>query len=970
MLNQKYQQLCLDWLNHTDKVVNLISKFFLSVIHLPNNMLSTKDNSIVFMDEAIFEIDDEARLPGLDDKFANYVNNIFSTLLKNIAKKYDYVSPEGSSFGTPTELWQESFECNGVLETDYSRKIKEKILDKNYFGPLVVCGESSSGKTTSTRLALANENYIYIDMATLTIDQASFLTTLINLSDGSGRTPVIIDNVQASPSNLEWIPGIFSLAEKILQNTSFLPIFLTWPNAFEDVKKMYPKYDAIFVDGNVVTDTLINDNNIKKYEDDIKRNCRGDVLVTKRFIDYTIKNEGKVPNRIELAKDIYLDSFSLETTDNDFLTKDENEALFILSSINQFEIYVEKSFFKEPKLIAAIEKLKSDKHIRYYIDEELHTEYYSVGHRSKAYFIYIYLKEIAKDSSINRNERYISSSYASADAKQITIDYLKEVGFSEQLYFVLQRLDLNKVNKTYSHIWKRFEKIKENFKKQCENDATWGNNMASMVFACCAVAAMKYEPAFSNKLKVIENEICSRWDVSSDNKSLVFVGEEMTAEMADFTDKIHDRMLEDEKNRSVASDMLASKIDYSLFHHSWLLGLLLDEAGLSNNRERIDKLVTLALNMQEIDGNFYPNRVSWVTARVILGLTDCGYTYSSNQIVKDACDWLASEITNDITWEVNDMKSPGWYSGTGTWNSNEQITIMNLVALLSAQYPIYENELVKTAVNEFIDNYKELDAHFKQTGAFLDSMWIASLMSKAKISSDKYLHLLLDITKIALDNWDNATKGVIEKDNESSDMAFLAKELLDIIWKVLSDNIGEIIGGLDFAYKVEQKEKQFFISYRRDKGDYYADDFYEVLNAKFPDDVFLDKKDLNLRPDENGFFEKIAEAINGAKFYILILTYESYERALEQNYKKEDDILYREIKTALERKKQKGFYIIPVVMENKYFDNIHKIKNICPEFYDMLMKVNEQDAIVFDRNASSARELLVNKLLSKIKSYI
>lgn len=970
MLSQKYQQLCLDWLNHTDKVVNLVFKSFLSIIHLPSDMLTTKDNSVVFMEEIIFEIDDETKLPGLDDAFATYVNNIFSTLLKSIVRKLGYTFQEDSYFGIPAEIWQEGFESDGVLETEYSRKIKEKVLDKSYLGPLVICGESASGKTTSTRLALTNENYIYVDMATLTIDQASFLTTLINLSKSNERTAVIIDNVQASPNNLEWIPNIISLAGKILKNVNYLPIFLTWPNAFDDVKRIYPMYDVIFVDGNVVTDALINDGNIKKYENDIKRNCRGDVLVTKRFIDYTIKNEGKVPNRIELAKNIYLDSFSLESTNNDFLSRDENEVLFILSSINQFEIYVEKNFFREPRLIAAIEKLKSEKHIKYYADEELDTEYYSVGHRSKAYFIYIYLKEVAKDSSVNRNDRYISSSYANADAKQITINYLKEVGFSEQLYFVLQRLDLNKVNKTYSQIWKRFEKIKENFKKQCENDATWGNNMASMVFACCAVAAMKYEPAFSNQLKVIEKEIYSRWDVSGNGKSLAFVGETMTAEMSDFTEKIAYRMQEDEEKRTIPSDMLSSNIDYNLFHHSWLLGLLLDEAGLSNNRERIDKLVNLASNMQEIDGNYYPRRVSWVTARVILGLTDCGYTYSSSSIVKDACDWLAGEITNDITWKVPSMKSPGWYSGTGTWNSNEQITIMNLVALLSAQYPIYENELVKTAVNEFIDNYKELDIHFKQTGEFLDSMWIASLMSKAKVSSEKYLPLLLDITKIALDKWDDATKGVDEKDNESSDMAFLAKELLDIIWKVLSDNIGEIIGGLDFAYKVEQKEKQFFISYRRDKGDYYADDFYEVLNGRFPDDVFLDKKDLNLRPDENGFFEKIAEAINGARFYILVLTFESYERALEENYKKEEDILFREIKTALERKKQKDFYIIPVVMENKYFDNLHKIEDICPEFYNMLMKVNEQDAIVFDRNASSARELLVNKLLNKIKSYM
>ena len=110
MLSQKYQQLCLDWLNHTDKVVNLVFKSFLSIIHLPSDMLTTKDNSVVFMEDIIFEIDDETKLPGLDDAFATYVNNIFSTLLKSIVRKLGYTFQEDSYFGIPAEIWQEGFE--------------------------------------------------------------------------------------------------------------------------------------------------------------------------------------------------------------------------------------------------------------------------------------------------------------------------------------------------------------------------------------------------------------------------------------------------------------------------------------------------------------------------------------------------------------------------------------------------------------------------------------------------------------------------------------------------------------------------------------------------------------------------------------------------------------------------------------------------------------------------------------------
>lgn len=960
-----FSLFCLSSVSEENKnafLKELLNAFFKNV-KLSKDILKLEGDKIYYKGTAIWTFRFNAEFIQFPDKFDNYIDGIFNRIFREIIKLNDF-EDDDIEIGTIINLWQEKFKIDEVYETDFSKIIAAKIKDDTYLGPLVIVGESASGKTTATRFALSKLKYTYIDMAAIMVAPASFLTTIINSTEYEDkRSILVIDNIHANPGSISWIPKIIAVA-KNLTGIGYLPIFITWPIALNNIAKVYGTVDEIHIDGNIVISSLISSYNLNKFESDIKKNCRGDVLASKQFISYVQENEGRLPNQIELAKDVYIETCKLINTEYDFLPKKENEALFLLSCINQFEVHVAKIYFEKSELKDAVVSLKEKGLIKYYKDDG-DTEYFSIGHRSKAYFIYIYLQSIAKNEEANRNERRISLKYADIKAEEIVIDYLKEVGFDEQLYNILQRLDLNRANPLYSKLWKRFEKIKDNLKKQCSDDITWGNNMASMIFACNAFAAMKYDASFGQFLKPTEKRIYERWSFSEDGKSLVFIGDEMTAEMDDFKIKIAETMKADEALRAIPVDQKTDAIDFDLFHHSWLLGLLLGEAGPNPDSKLKTKLVKVAEAMQEIDGNYYPKRVPWVTARVILGLVECGYTYITNKIVKDACDWLVEQLTDAISWPIENMVSPGWYSGTGTWNSNEQITIMNLCALIAAHYPIYDNEKVSQAIDEFTSHYKELNEFFCNNKAFLDSMWIVDLLVKSKMPSNNYIPLLLEITDIALSRWNSAVQGVNEKDNESSDMAFLAKELLDIIWKLLSDNIGQIISKLNFTYDVKQRKKSIFLSYRRDTGGFIVQTIWNKLNKFYPNDVFLDVNDLNKTPDDNGFLTAIKDAITNSEIYVIILSVGCYDRVFDSKYDLEKDVLYQEMKFALDN----HIHIIPVIGGQTFFDNLSKLEAANKEFYNALSNIISHDAVTFNYNKVNGVDDLINDLKNKINAY-
>ena len=546
--------------------------------------------------------------------------------------------------------------------------------------------------------------------------------------------------------------------------------------------------------------------------------------------------------------------------------------------------------------------------------------------------------------------------------EDIAVDYLKSED-NGQILTMLERLDIEvgNSNNVFANLWQAFVKVRAHLYKKVYHNADWGNNVASMIFAAeafCKISFDKKAQAFWDKQAM---EIRNRWIPNDNNDGLAYIGHDstvvngtlynMSSEIIDFAESIKKCMQKEEQSTVYTPQLYSDAIDYYRFHDNWLLGLLLGFEGLATDscsKTLRERYVECAKNMQLDSGAFYPERVPWVTARVIMGLAQCGLTYYSSDVVKQACDWLVEQITDDIDTMGFDFPYVGWKSGTGTWNSDIQITLMNLEALHRAQYPSHLNGAISATLDYVVRYAEELAENALNP---LDIVWILDVMKSRK---ENLVHMSSMINKLLAETmkiWGEANLDAYVTQRESSDVSFLAKELLDIMWSIVSDNLPNLLSGLERESIAPNNEKQIFISYRRTEGEGspLAETIYKYLNSVYRNNVFFDKYDLY---GKTGNYEDLlGAAIQKSKVVVLIVGKGVFDRCLEEGYDIDKDVYISEIKQAF--KQQKDMVVV-------YYDSIElpeKLKQN-PVCYDLAEKISKQQAVFYHSAERDAGERL------------
>ena len=957
---------------------DLCVKYFVYKYAVREDILRFDGKILSLADRSVAELSLEDFIRRYNDADADDIDDI---VLPKFYKQLDraFASAVGDLVNSTSANSEEQIKANNVIDIDIYDKItvdgyavteavdsiKEMLLSKN-IKCAVISGNSSAGKTVAVAQAVKSlealgKSVIWFDLANVNASVHNIACSLLK-SDKFSKAYIVFDNAQAKPAEVsDFIRVTRTVCETL--NINFCVILLCWPKAQNLIKSIAEtelgcKAGSLVCNSKTQIIEIVRASGYNQFEEAILFDSRGDVLVASCILEYLKNNDGIYPTSNQLFEDIYADC-----TKHIMLSDECDKCLYLISALGEFEIHVKSQYMR--KHAEALKELRLCGIIRFYYDETAdgREEFVYLGHRSMANKIANYLRG-----------KYLGEKWL-CPPETIAVDYLMLNGQS-QIHGMLERLDteVQNSNNLFANLWKAFTKVRDYLYTKVSHDLVWGFNMASMIFS--AEALQKTKEFDGRAAKYWEKQakaIRERWQPKADNCEIEYIGDDnlsvngrsyaMTSEIVDFTENICSTMREEEKHIIYPLSQLSENTDFYKFHNAWLLGLLLGFEGTADDEIsdiNAERYIECARNMQLNSGAFYPERVSWVTARVILGLVSCGHNYDNCRIIKRACNWIVEQFTSEINTEGIEFKCGGWTSGTGTWNSDIQITLMNLEALNKAGYPISDNPEISRTVQYICAHAKDLADKLPNP---LDIVWIVDVLASEKNDLVQFSSIINKLSSETLRIWENADKTSFDKDTESSDVSFMAKELLNIMWYIVKANIGHLLEGLEHEEYLRHEGKQIFISYRRTEGGgrLFADKIYENLENIYRNNVFYDIKDLECVSTD--FNDVLEEAIEKAKIVIVIVTDNAFNRCLNENYDIDQDVFMNEIKTAIQNRKD-----IIVVYNNKIeLPEELKANEKC---YELAEKLSKRNAVIFNSSDKNAYEAMYRGIVEKIKKIL
>lgn len=895
------------------------------------------------------------------------MDRVFFDAFKEYVKTYQ--KQENRGFGGVSDA--PKFLCDvdilkevslGVSSYVYTARVE--VIKDIIVGPqkcCVIAGNSASGKTVSViqsiDLISRNETKtIWFDAINVNVNIYNIIYTLLS-NDDREKIVIVIDNAHARPADvIDWLGIIHAYLEE--RNTDYCVLLLTWYNALDILSQhavsLFGIAPQVHCSGREQIESILNKQHCQQYRERILCDSREDVLVAKSILDYIDAN-GQYPTPLRLSKSIYE-----KATKGAALDEDAEKCLYYIAALGEFEIHVQRSY-----LLTISEKglnvLEDNNIVRLYQDGEDNMVY--LGHRSMSNRVANYI----------RAERHGSTWLVAPE--DIAVAYLKKGG-QAQIHGMLERLDseLHTSRDLFANLWKAFVKVRMFLYKAVSNDVAWGQNMASMIFAAEALSEIaQFDSSSKSFWEKQASAIRARWIPNTALNGIQYIGNDeceadgdvyhMTSEIVDFTKNIRKTMSIEERSISYADDSLAENLDFIRFHDNWLLGLLLGFEGsaLDSTEKQKKKYVECAKNMQLPCGAFYPSRVSWVTSRVLMGLASCGYNYNNSTIVRDACHWLIDQYRSSINSGDTIFPVGGWISGTGTWNSDIQITLMTIRALNSVHYPIENNYSIQKTVRYVLANAKDLAKSLPNP---LDIVWIIAVLQSENEDLTRMGELIDMLSKKTIELWGQANQTSYEKEQESSDISFMARELLNIMWNLVKNNIKKLLHGLEQQdVDVASTSRQIFISYRRVEGggSMFANTIFDFFDNIYRNEVFYDVKSLKHVCSE--FNEEIERAVSDAVVVIVVATDHVFDRCLKDDYNIEKDVFINEIKHAFKNNKS----IIVVYNQTVELPSVLKQNNAC---YEIAEKLSQMNAVFYNPSSENGIQDMLSSILDKLKEKI
>lgn len=241
-------------------------------------------------------------------------------------------------------------------------------------------------------------------------------------------------------------------------------------------------------------------------------------------------------------------------------------------------------------------------------------------------------------------------------------------------------ISINNDNRTMCQ--KITAKIKKIIARYGLDDEEWAQAISSQYFLLCLAQQLKWEKKdYANLLNKCLSSFSVTYtgDYILDNEKLLITPNE--------TNKIIQCMQEEDSNDDYythSAKMQAKNIDSEQMYLNFHYGLLIRIVSSENTEvlcaikhKCLDRLM-MECALDTSDG-WYPYRVPWITARILISLKSIDYSSYSDK--KQVDNVIKSSIAS--LYQRIDDKAPYWRSGVGKWVSKWEATGLCLEALFA-----------------------------------------------------------------------------------------------------------------------------------------------------------------------------------------------------------------------------------------------------------------------------------------------
>jgi len=659
-----------------------------------------------------------------------------------------------------------------AVPTTRAREVVQGLRDGQH---VALIGQSASGKTvtaTQAATALTRDGWsaCWLDLSDPSARSTDLLRALLRIPEpNAGCHLIVLDDIQANPGLAK---RLASLLPTVAQSTDchVQVLALAWDSAHSLIHEHFPSMTVVQCSGEEVLSTIADEFTERRLEEPelgaLHELCKGDLLIARLALQH-FRSTGSLPAVTDLARA----AFDRAIGSRD-LSPDALRVLYALASLGRFEVDASRSYARGIS-VPGLNELTERHIIRQSGD------YVSLGHRTLASLIALHLARVAPGST--EPESPI----------RLTVDYLRTAR-DRQVMAMLERLDLaGKSGRDadqhgvafLGRAWDSLRVLTRRLGHQAQADPTWGDNVASAVHACESLARFE-DVAWRQSAGYVR----SRWQTRQDGQLPEPVGDKTPAERDDF-DQIVTRMQEQDDLFRGRYDQLACDIDADRFHRTWVLGQLLGFEGTARERDdgRLNSLLAAAQSSQEPDGAFYPRRVPWVTARVVLGLAIAGESIRSSEVQSAACEWLRRPHP------TGPLQLGSWESGTGTWNSTLQTTAMCLSALARAGVSTTDSA-IKAGRSYLLSNRGDWVRPGNEMDA-ADSLQAYLLTGGRWREVSEELAFLLGWSRNP-ESWSQVNRLASESQDESSKIPNITSALIGIIWETVRAELPLLLEGL------------------------------------------------------------------------------------------------------------------------------------------------------------------------------